>query len=109
MGAMSEIEYTLPQLLDRLETFGAYVMDDSGATTDFQPNALAEASHYYLLKQASMIEMLSQVGDQLVELVLSALGPLSTDADEAEVARFRQFRNSDAMTQWANLQRSRRG
>lgn len=60
----SQAESTKMMLIERLRTFGAYVMDDDGNMTDFQPNQLTTDA-------ADMIEWLRAAGDALVSVLRS--------------------------------------
>lgn len=60
------------ELLDRLRTFGAYVMDDDGNLTGFQANALTSAAADEIQRLQHRVDHLNAVLDDIAKLTTDA-------------------------------------
>lgn len=61
--------YALPDLIDRLRTFGAHRMDEHGNLSDFQPNHLTAAAADAVIMLLAELRRHQQAGDDMLRYV----------------------------------------
>lgn len=73
--------YSLPDLIDRLRTFGAYSMDDHGNLSEFHANQLTAAAADAVIMLLAELRRHQQAGDDMLRHVRCSDNCTSTYTD----------------------------